>query len=345
MQCTFGKTPTGKRLEQILQSPNYRDGKFQNLNHTPDLAEGVGYYKVTKDFFFDKDKRNQPTDIIPSVKTDLHNLPLKENILVWLGHSSYYLQIDGKRILVDPVLSGNASPVKFTTRSFKGSDVYTPDDFPGIDYLFISHDHYDHLDYETILKLKPKIRRIIMGLGVGEHFESWGYDNNLFIEKDWHEEFTLGDGFTVHTEPARHFSGRGFKRNQSLWMSYVLQTPSMKIYIGGDSGYDSHFKSIGEKHGEFDLAILECGQYHEYWKYIHMMPEEVIQATIDLNAKKLLPVHWSKFSLALHSWDDPILKVTAEGKRKQIPMLTPMIGQVVNLQGNNQHHPWWEGIQ
>jgi L-ascorbate metabolism protein UlaG (beta-lactamase superfamily) len=345
MQCTFGKTPAGKRLEQILKSPNYRDGKFQNLSHTPDLAEGVGYYKVTKDFFFDKDKRNQPKDMIPSVKTDLHSIPLNENCLVWFGHSSYYLQIDSKRIIVDPVLSGNASPFSFTTKSFKGSDVYGVDDFPEIDYMFISHDHYDHLDYETMLKIKPKVKTIIMGIGVGEHFESWGFDANALIEKDWNETILLDDGFIVHTAPARHFSGRGFKRNQSLWMSYVLQTPSMKIYIGGDSGYDSHFKTIGQQHGSFDLAILECGQYHEYWKYIHMMPEEVAQAAVDLNAKQLLPVHWSKFSLALHAWDDPIKRVTAEAARLQVPVHTPMIGEKLLLQSTHQLNSWWEDIK
>ncbi len=343
MQCTFGKTPSGERLEKVKQSPNYRDGKFQNLSHTPDLAEGVGYYKVTKDFFFDKDKRNQPKDILPSVKTDLHSL--QDNCLVWFGHSSYYMQVDGKKILVDPVLSGNASPFSFTTKSFKGSDVYSPDDFPEIDYMFISHDHYDHLDYETMLKIKPKVKKIIMGIGVGEHFESWGFDANVLIEKDWNETILLDDGFIVHTTPARHFSGRGFKRNQSLWMSYVLYSPSMKIYIGGDSGYGSHFKTIGQQHGSFDLAILECGQYHEYWKYIHMMPEEVAQAAVDLKAKKLFPVHWAKFSLALHAWDDPIKRVSAEAIRKGMPFITPMIGEVTSLNSTSPSKSWWEGIQ
>lgn len=344
-KATFGKTPSGARLERIKQSPNYRDGKFQNLSHTPDLAEGVSYYRVMKDFFFDKDKRNTPKDIIPTQKTDLHSLPADTNVLVWFGHSSYYIQIDGKRILVDPVLSGSASPVSFTTKSFKGSDAYTVEDFPPIDYLFITHDHYDHLDYETIMKLKPKVGKIIMGLGVGEHFEHWGFDTSAIVERDWHETVMLDSGFTVHTTPGRHFSGRGFKRNQSLWMSYVLQTPSMKIFLGGDSGYDTHFEAIGKQHGPFDFVLLECGQYHPYWKYIHMMPEEVVQAAIDLKAKTLMPVHWSKFSLALHAWDEPIKLALAEGKKKNVPMVTPMIGQIVNLHGSNQHHPWWEAVK
>lgn len=344
-KSTFGNPPSGQRLERIKKSPNYRDGKFQNLSHTPDLAEGVGYYTVMKDFFFDKDKRNIPTDVVPAQKTDLHSLPADSNVLVWFGHSSYYLQVDGKRILVDPVLSGSASPVRFTTKSFKGSDAYTVDDFPAIDYLFITHDHYDHLDHKTILKLKNKVGKVIMGLGVGAHFEHWGYDSSMLIEKDWNEEISLDAGFTVHTAPARHFSGRGFKRNQSLWMSYVLQTPTMKIYLGGDSGYDKHFAAIGEQYGPFDLVLLECGQYHPYWKYIHMMPEEVIQAAIDLKAKKLMPVHWSKFSLALHAWDDPIKRVVAEGNKQGMPMITPMIGQPIYLQENESYNAWWEGLE
>ena len=277
-QPKFGRLSSGERLKRIENSPNYRNGKFQNISHTPDLTEGVGYYTVMKEFFFDKSKRSRPSSTLPSEKTNLFTLDPAKNILVWFGHSSYFMQVDGKKILVDPALSGSASPVKFTTKSYPGSDMYTAEDIPQIDYLFISHDHWDHLNYETISLLKGKIGRIITGLGVGAHLEYWGFDRKIIEEKDWDEEVKLDNGFVVNTASARHFSGRGFKRQPSLWMSFVLTTPSMKIYIGGDSGYDSHFRSIGEKFGPFDLAILECGQYHANWKYIHMTPEEVILA-------------------------------------------------------------------
>ncbi|HEX8678056.1 MAG TPA: MBL fold metallo-hydrolase, partial [Segetibacter sp.] len=158
-QPQFGRVSTGERLERIKNSPNYRNGKFQNISYTPDLKEGVSYFTVMKDFFFGRSKRSIPGHTLPSVKTDLHALHPGKNVFVWFGHSSYFLQADGKKILVDPVLSGSASPVKFTTKSFKGSDVYSADDIPEIDYLFITHDHWDHLDYETIIKLKPKIKR------------------------------------------------------------------------------------------------------------------------------------------------------------------------------------------
>jgi L-ascorbate metabolism protein UlaG (beta-lactamase superfamily) len=295
-----------------------------------------------KDFFFGKSKHSKPPGVLPSKKTDLLNLDPAKNTLVWFGHSSYFIQIDGKKMLVDPVFSGAASPLSFTTKAYPGSDVYTTDDIPEIDYLFLSHDHWDHLDYKTIVKLKPKIKQIITGLGTAEHLEYWGYDINKISEKDWNETIDLSDGFTVHTTPGRHFAGRTFKRNRAMWMSFVLQTPSMKLFLGGDSGYDTHFAEIGNKFGPFDLAILECGQYNAYWKYIHMMPEETVQAAIDLKAARLLPVHWAKFSLALHDWDDSIKRVTAEAARKHVPLIHPLIGEEVDLRDPMPSAKWWE---
>jgi hypothetical protein len=209
-QPQFGRQPSGARLERIKQSPNFRDGQFQNESHTPDLAEGNSYVKVITKFFFGKSKFNIPGAILPSQKTDLLRLKPEENVLVWFGHSSYFMQIDGKTFLVDPVFSGSASPISFTTPSFKGSDIYKVEDFPAIDYLLISHDHWDHLDYETILKLKSKVKKVVTGLGTGEHLELWGYDQSIVIEKDWNEGADLGEGFKINITPGRHFSGRGF---------------------------------------------------------------------------------------------------------------------------------------
>ena len=343
-QPKFGKMSSGKRLEQIKNSSNYKDGKFQNESLTPDLKEGTSYYAVMKDFFFNKSKRNTPSMVLPSKKTDLQLLDPNKNVLIWFGHSSYFLQVDGKKILVDPVLSGSASPLKFTTRSFQGSDVYTPEEIPEIDYLVISHDHWDHLDYETILKIKPKIKKVITGLGTAAHLEHWGYDPSMIIEKNWNEEVPLENGFRINTTPARHFSGRGFKRNQAIWLSFVLTTPTLKIFLGGDSGYDNHFSRIGNQYGPFDLVILECGQYNEYWKYIHMMPEEVVQAAIDLKAKRLFPVHWSKFALSPHAWDEPILRVSKEAIRQNMPLLHPLIGEQIYLNQPLVSKPWWEPL-
>ncbi len=344
-QPQFGQIPAGVRLERIRKSPHYTNGKFQNLRPTPDLTEGVSYYTVMKEFFFEKSKRSEPHDRLPSKKTDLLNLHPDSRTLVWFGHSSYFMQLDGKKILVDPVFSGGASPLKFTTPSYPGSDIYTTDDMPEIDYLFISHDHWDHLDYETILKLKPKVKKVITGLGVGAHLEHWGYDLSRIEEKDWNEEVILDDGFKAMTTPARHFSGRGFKRMRSIWMSFVLMTPTVRIFIGGDSGYDTHFADIGNTYGPFDLVLLECGQYNKNWRYIHMMPEEVIRAGLDLKAKRLMPVHWAKFTLGQHAWDEPVVRLLEENKKVNLPVLTPLIGELINLRDPIPSVAWWTGIR
>lgn len=230
-------------------------------------------------------------------------------------------------------------------KSFKGSDVYRAEEMPQIDYLFITHDHFDHLDFETIGKIRPKVGKVITSLGTGAHLERWGFDTDHIIEKDWNEQAQLDSGFVVTATSGRHFSGRTFKRNQANWASFVFQTPTKKIFIGGDSGYDTHFAKIGEEHGPFDLALLECGQYNYAWRYIHMMPEQAVQASIDLKARTMMAVHWGKFALALHAWDEPIIRVTTEAHRLKVPIIHPMIGQQVNLDGSTETAEWWKGIE
>lgn len=342
----FGKSPDGKRLELIQQSPNFKNGIFQNSNFTPYVTEGHSMSRIVYDFTFKKFERTNPSDIIPSVKTDLKSLPLTENILVWFGHSSYFIQLNGIRFLIDPVFSGNASPVPYSNRSFKGSDVYSADDLPNIDYLLISHDHYDHLDYETIMGLKSKIDKVVCGLGVGSHFEHWKFDTSRIIEKDWNEKVAIDHNMTLHTAPARHFSGRGLTRNNTLWLSYVVETSDFKLYLGGDSGYDTHFAKIGEQFGGFDLAILDNGQYNKAWQEIHMAPEEVLKATEDLKAKRLFPVHSAKFKLAFHPWDEPLTHLSELNNNKfQLPLVTPKIGEIVYLKDTSQvFEPWWTGV-
>lgn len=345
LQPKFGSRPSGQGLQHIEASPNYRNRQFQNLSVTPQMTEGASLASVLREFMFGKKAHRKPAQPLPSVKTNLLQLRKEEDVLVWMGHSSYFMRVDGRTILVDPVLSGHASPLSFTTKSFAGADIYTTDDIPAIDYLFITHDHWDHLDYDTVKKLQPKIRTVITGLGTAAHLERWGFNSNMIIEKDWNETASLANGFSVTVTPARHFSGRTFVRNKATWASFVLQTPAHRIFIGGDSGYDTHFKAIGNTHGPFDLAILECGQYNKSWKYIHMMPEETVQAAQDLGAKKLLPVHWAKFALSLHAWDEPIQRVYKAAAEKNMPLLTPMIGEQVNIDDDSQtFSAWWKDI-
>lgn len=340
----MGQNPKGERLKRVQQSPNYRDGVFQNQSDTPVMSEKGDFLKTFKKFL-NKPKDTLPPRPLPSVKTDLKNLPNGNPLLVWFGHSSYLLKIDGKHILVDPVFSGYAAPFKFkSAKSFDGTNVYHVDDMPPIDILLITHDHYDHLDYKTVLKLNNKVKYIITSLGVGSHLEYWGFDMNKVTELDWNDSVEKIEGLKFTSAPARHFSGRSFKRATTLWASFILKTPTHSIYLGADSGYDTHFKTIGEKHGPFDLAILESGQYNEAWKNIHMMPEETVQASIDLNAKTLLPVHWGKFSLALHPWNEPIERVLKKAEELHVNVTTPLIGQPLIIGENYPNQKWWRQV-
>ena len=340
----FGSLPKGERKARIEKSVNFNDGSFVNLNHTPQMTGEGGFIGIIRDMINAKNRR--PVDVIPSIKTNLLTLPPEKDVLVWFGHSSYFIQIDGKKILVDPVFCGHASPFSFMIKAFKGTDIYTAGDMPELDFLIITHDHWDHLDYKTVVELKPKVGKVITGLGTGAHLERWGYEPEMIIEKDWYESADLGDGFLIDVMPARHFTGRGPKSNQTLWASYVFQTPTYRMFIGGDGGYDDHFAEIGEKYGSFDLVILENGQYNKNWKYIHLMPAEGLKAAKDLKAQRLFPVHSSKFALANHSWDEPLKAITEANKIINQPLVTPIIGELVYLKDSSQvFSKWWEGMK
>lgn len=339
----FGAKASGSRLAFMQSKPNYKDGAFDNIENTPALAEGTSYSKMFSEFFFAKKIRNIPDSKIPVVKTNLKELPIDSNLYVWFGHSSYLLQLDGKRILVDPVFSKYATPVRISVRAFDSEYDYQAEDMPEIDLLFITHDHWDHLDYNTFMKLKDKVKHIVTGLGVGAHLEKWGYPAAQITELYWGDTTQVA-GFQISAATSRHFSGRTFKRNTTLWSSFIL-AGSKKIYIGGDSGYGKHFKQIGEQYGPFDFAILENGQYNAMWKYIHMMPEEVILAAKDLKATFVMPVHSSKFPLAQHAWDEPLIRVSKAAKEQQMDLITPKIGEVVSLMNYKPFAPWWELVK
>jgi L-ascorbate metabolism protein UlaG (beta-lactamase superfamily) len=279
---------------------------------------------------------------LPSLKTDLKSVEKERPVIVWFGHSSYFIRINKKNILVDPVMSGYASPFSFTGKSFKGSDIYNVDDLPPIDLLIITHDHYDHLDYSTVRRLRSKTKMICTSAGVGSHLRYWGVDSAIITEFDWWDRKVIDDNMQLIATPARHFSGRSFVRNKTLWSSFVLKAGHYSIYIGSDSGYDSHFRTIGEKFGPFDLAILECGQYNEWWPYIHMMPEETVAAAIDLKARWMMPVHWGKFALGLHPWDEPVKRAIAKAKELNVKWTMPMIGEAMILDEVMPTKRWWE---
>ncbi|RZK03165.1 MAG: MBL fold metallo-hydrolase [Flavobacterium sp.] len=344
-QPSFGAISGGKRLERIRQSPNYRDGKFQNLSETPMMTKDASMPKIMWNFLFNREKTD-PEKPIPTVKSNLKAPTNGKTIITWFGHSSYFLLMDGVNILVDPVFSQRTSPVQwFGTKAFLGTSIYGADDFPEIDVLLLTHDHYDHLDYNTIKNFKTKIKRFITTLGVGAHLEKWGIEGDKITELDWNDEIIIQNNIKINCLTARHFSGRGMtKRNQSLWASFAIKSSSANIYIGGDSGYDAHFAAIGNKFGPFDLAILECGQYNKFWPYIHMMPEQTAQAAKDLKADVLLPVHWGKFKLSSHFWSEPVNRVKTKANEIGQKITTPMIDEQIILGEKYPDKKWWENI-
>ncbi len=337
----FGKLPKGERLETIRKSANYKDGEFKNQSPTQTLVSDKSKARALLDFLFVRVRDLYPSGKLPTIKTDLKKLDRGEDILVWMGHSSLYLQISGKRILVDPVLV-SASPVSFANKAFAGTAIYDPEDMPDIDYLILTHDHWDHLDYHTMLRLKNRVGKAICPLGVGTHLEYWGFDPTAITELDWNDQLPL-EGIMLTALPARHFSGRGLSSNHSLWAGYMLQSALGNIYLSGDTGYDTHFKKIREQFGTIDLAILENGQYNEDWRYIHVIPEDLVKAVEDLQPKRLMTIHNSKYALGRHAWYEPMDKIEEASRAHSFHLITPMIGEPVMLKDSTQvFTKWWK---
>ncbi|MCX2477601.1 MBL fold metallo-hydrolase [Pedobacter sp. MC2016-15] len=337
----FGRLPSGARLEKIKLLPVYHDGAIKNFVDTPDLPAGVTYWDVLKAMIQGNPNKRPPAPL-PFVQPEIGSV--EGTKVTWFGHSSYLLQIDKLKILVDPVFSKSTSPFSFIgNRSYDGTDFIHAEDFDHVDIVLITHDHYDHLDMDSIIKLKDRTGYFITSLGVGAHLERWGVAPENITELCWSESTSLL-GLTFTAAPARHFSGRKFKRGQTLWSSFVIQTPVYKLFLGGDSGYEDHFKKIGEEYGPFDLAILECGQYNAFWPYIHMFPEQVVLAAKDLKAQLLLPVHWAKFSLALHNWDDSIRRVVKSAEEQHQHITTPLLGETILLGAKYPSSKWWLNV-
>ena len=327
----FGRLPQGDRLERIKRSPHYRDGQFHNLQPTTLMTGQTNRWKAMWKFISSDDKNLRPDTALIALKTDLKHLPQDRDLMVWFGHSSYLLQLAGRRYLVDPVFYA-ASPVSFINKPFEGTDLYRPEDMPDIDYLVISHDHWDHLDYRTVRELRPRVGKVICPLGVGEHFERWGYRPEQLIELDWMESQQAEPELTIHCLPARHFSGRGLTANRTLWASFLLDTPTLTVFVGGDSGYGNHFKEIARRHPHIDWAILENGQYNEDWRYIHTLPQQLPRVVSDLRVRNVVTVHHSKYALARHPWDEPIQNIRRLQADSTLHVAQPIIGEVLMLQ-------------
>jgi len=350
----FGALPAGDELDALRRSPNWSEehGGFRNPIPTPRMADDAGFLRTLAEYVLTPRPYAAPEKPLPTQKPDLRALPIDKDCVIWLGHSSFFLQLGGRRILIDPVLSGSGGPVSLSTRAFPGSDVLTPGDLPDIDILLLSHDHWDHLDHETLKALRPRIASVVCGLGNGAHLRRWGFEPSRIHEGDWGQAFRFGP-LTVRLTEARHYSGRGFTTHKALWCGFILETSgeisgenageTRRLFFSGDSGYGPHFARIGREHGPFDLALLECGQYDRRWPFIHMKPEETAQAAEDLRARALLPAHNGKFCIAYHGWREPLERVSAASAGRPYRLVTPHIGeQATPWDGLAPSLRWWE---
>jgi L-ascorbate metabolism protein UlaG (beta-lactamase superfamily) len=291
--------------------------------------------------FAEKEQR-RPDIPIPSIKTDLKTLDRNTDLVIWFGHSSCFVQSGGKRFLVDPVFSNHASPVPFVNRAFDGTKIYTPDEMPDIDYLLITHEHWDHLDYPSVMGIRGKVGAIVVPLGVGAHFERWGFAEDKIHKLDWGDYVPVDDKTTLYALPALHYSSRSFGRNQTLWAAYAIIGPEQKLYFSGDSGYGSHLKAAGERFDGFDVAFLDFGQYNEAWRWVHMMPEEIALAASDLKTKAVFPKHMGKFTQAPHSWDDPFIGTVKASEGQPYALIMPIPGEIILLNEPKQYiSGWW----
>ncbi|MFJ5303527.1 MBL fold metallo-hydrolase [Streptomyces sp. NPDC088350] len=348
--AAFGADPSGERLARIRRSPHFKDGVFQNPGGNTNVRPSGGTMGQMGKAYLDKEARARraPDGTLPVHATTLADLAKRAATglrLTWMGHSSVLAEIDGHRVLFDPVWGERCSPFPFA-----GPKRLHPVPLPlaalgPVDVVVVSHDHYDHLDMPTIKALADTDTLFAVPLGVGAHLEHWGVSADRLRELDWNEETKVG-GLTLTATPARHFCGRGLRNTQhTLWASWVVAGDEHRIYHSGDTGYFEGFKDIGAAHGPFDATMIQIGAYSEFWPDIHMTPEEGMRAHLDLQGGQphgvLLPIHWGTFNLALHPWAEPGEWTAYEGEAAGQAVVTPRPGEPFEPGGDPVTDPWW----
>lgn len=341
----LGSRPSDEDRQRFNRSDHYNGSVFANLP-TPrsEQPEGSGL-KAAWQFLRGTPNRTPAKGTVKAVTIHPDDLTRsKDPQLFWFGHSSFMLQMHHRNFLFDPVFADVAAPHPWLGSSrYSGRLPIEPRDLPDIDAVFISHDHYDHLDLTAIRLLAEKTDRFYVPLGVGTHLRGWGVEKSRIIEMDWWEA-TMLEELQVTFTPAQHFSGRRMNgQNQSLWGGWHLQTPDFSLFFSGDSGFGPHFKEIRKRLGPVDVALLECGQYNKAWGDVHMMPEQTVQAALDLDAGVMLPAHWGAFTLSVHAWNEPAERVVAEAEKRKQPIIVPRIGERVDLMSPpTSVRPWWD---
>ncbi|HSW20488.1 MAG TPA: MBL fold metallo-hydrolase [Ramlibacter sp.] len=344
----FGAPMAGARLARAMANPQYREGRFTNLEpEAPSSPTALVDYVVRQ---YSGDEVREPPSPVPVLsvnKAALAAAPAPSGLRAfWIGHASSYVEIDGLRVLLDPVFSERVSPLPVGPRRFHAPPIALAD-LPPIDAVIISHDHYDHLDMETVRHLAKRGSRFFVPLGVGAHLERWGVPAGQIEEMEWWQQRTLGSVQIVST-PTRHYSGRGpSNRSSTLWSSWSVVGPQHRFFYSGDTGYSQHFRDIGAKLGPFDMAFVKIGAYGPgaAWTDIHMPPEQAVQVHREVRAKRMFPVHWSTFNLAYHDWDEPIRRAVAEATRTGVELVTPRLGEWVDADREFKSTRWWELVR
>ena len=338
-------------------------GSLDSLEERKERFSGLSYYNAETDEFispetlpyfpeqttggdsgparFFKTSPNAPEFPLPKkrvTKSDFSETP-SDFAAWWFGHSTFILELDGKRILFDPVFE-NGGPLPFILRRF-GESPLKREELPEIDIVVITHDHYDHLEAATIRFLASRNSKFIVPLGVGARLESWGIEKNNISELGWHDTKQVGS-LQITALPGIHYTSRSFNdRNKTLWASFVIKGKEKKLFVSGDTGYGKHLKDIGEKYGPFDMAFVEIDGWNKGWPLTHLFPDQAVQLCQDINTQVMFPIHWGVFDLPLHPWDESIKMVAKMAVEKNIGLVTPLMGEKVTP-GLSQTNFWWE---
>ncbi len=344
----FGAAMTGARLERARANPQYREGRFVNLEPEAPSTTSLLDYTVRQ---FSGDEVREPPKPVPVLAVDkaaLASPPQASGLRAfWIGHASTYVELDGLRLLLDPVFAERVSPLPLGPRRFHPPPMALAD-LPKIDAVLISHDHYDHLDMDAVRHLAARGSKFFVPLGIGAHLERWGVPAAQVEELEWWQERTLGGGVRIVCTPTRHYSGRGIdNRSSTLWSSWSVVGPRHRFFYSGDTGYGKLFQDIGARLGPFDLAFIKIGAYGPgaAWTDIHMPPEQAVQVSRDVRARRMFPVHWSTFNLAYHDWDEPIRRTVAAATGAGVDLVTPRLGEWVDADREFRSQLWWEAVR